>query len=452
MESKPSTTVAKRKSPSDGALMAPPPLPPKRIKRPPIVLDEDVYTEALSRIIARDFFPGLLETRAQQEYLDALDAQDDEWIREAGHNLRVAMSPGRGRGTVSQTPASVATTVTPGATPTRQRGGETPAPTEFQTNLSTTTNPPVDLSLSLQAFQAKYTSEDNASFNGVLDAQNLARAKRYAHLRDHSNILPSKRRIAQQRVNEQRLLTSSSDADAPRPSQDLSLRKASYASFPVRQGAKNSLMFSPDGIERDTIASAAESSSLAPPRRTNFAATRLPAEDSAPPPESPSLSAVDAAIAGHPRLAGSELGDAASTIDGSATPRVNGWAFVDEEPTTNELAAQSRQHGAALTEEEVKHFLPKAETDGRAGFRMTGPSSREDLHRRLVDKQGKRDREAARLVRKEEGKGEGGMTPAARSLAGRIGTPAREGGVFGSPAGTKAKGKAWTPLRTPVRR
>jgi len=39
-------------------------------------------------------------------------------------------------------------------------------------------HPPIDLNMSLQAFQAKYTSEDNASFNDVLDSQNFAKAKK----------------------------------------------------------------------------------------------------------------------------------------------------------------------------------------------------------------------------------------------------------------------------------
>ena len=72
----------------------PPPPPPKRIKRPAKVLDEDVYTDALSHIIARDFFPGLLETESKQEYLDALASGNTQWINSAGRNLKDAMTPG----------------------------------------------------------------------------------------------------------------------------------------------------------------------------------------------------------------------------------------------------------------------------------------------------------------------------------------------------------------------
>ena len=37
----------------------------------PVVLDEDTYTEALSSIIERDFFPHLSKLKAQQNYLQA---------------------------------------------------------------------------------------------------------------------------------------------------------------------------------------------------------------------------------------------------------------------------------------------------------------------------------------------------------------------------------------------
>ncbi|OAT13316.1 hypothetical protein BDBG_17784 [Blastomyces gilchristii SLH14081] len=83
----PTSTLTKRPSSASDALTMPPPPLPKRIKRPATVLDEDEYTDALSHIIARDFFPGLLETQTQREYLDALESRDREWIRRAGRNF-----------------------------------------------------------------------------------------------------------------------------------------------------------------------------------------------------------------------------------------------------------------------------------------------------------------------------------------------------------------------------
>ena len=49
-------------------------------------------------------------------------------------------------------------------------------------------------------------------------------------------------------------------------------------------------------------------------------------------PHSDSMSAVDAAIAGRPKPTASDPG-----YSGAETPRVNGYAFVDAEPTPEEL-------------------------------------------------------------------------------------------------------------------
>src|SRR5438552_2121510 len=164
--------------PTDTELMPPPPT--KRIKRPPKVLDEDTYTEALSEIIARDFFPGLLEARTQQEYLDALESQDSEWIASAGRKLTEVMTPGmrrRGRRGVSMMPLGELDTP-------RGYVVDTPVSTvSDESSVSTSRKvdrPKVETNLSLDSFQSKYTSEDNESFNQLLDKQNEKRAQRYS--------------------------------------------------------------------------------------------------------------------------------------------------------------------------------------------------------------------------------------------------------------------------------
>src|ERR1700733_6986121 len=48
---------------------------PERSLNRQVILDEDEYTEALSHIVARDFFPSLVHLDATNEYLDALHTQ-----------------------------------------------------------------------------------------------------------------------------------------------------------------------------------------------------------------------------------------------------------------------------------------------------------------------------------------------------------------------------------------
>lgn len=438
----------------DVALMPPPPAP-KRQKRPAKVLDEDVYSDAVNHIIARDFFPGLLESEAQSDFLSAIDSHDKDWIRESGRKLTQVMTPGpndRYRRGTSFTPRR---TTNAGETP---RGwiGQTPGRTPATPSVSGEEQaaPEVDVNMSLDSFAARYTGEDNESFNALLDKQNEKRAAKHAFYH-HGNNIPSGRLLAwrekeQNQLEEKgsnaqstALIKSSSDSAENRlsvatqssgPSQDLDRRPASVDSFPNQTGTgpRNTFMFGPNSIEDThlTHAQRAQERSLAPPKATNYAGTRFTAESAAQReavPPSPSMSAIDAAIAGRPRPTASEPG-----YSGAETPRVNGYAFVDAEPTPSELGepvsdaeADAAERDAALA------LLPKADKSGPNPFSIKTQSKREDLRDRLVEK--------ADQARRKSGKGQ--VEELARlgitSTPGRMATPR-----FASAEGLKKKGGA----------
>lgn len=440
-----------------------------------------------------------MESEAQSDYLSALDSRNDDRIREAGRRLTEVMTPGPeevrrrrrlGRGTGfstsrTGTAGSVASTATrdgrgvgstPGWTP---RGGINQADFEPEGEQSNK----VDVDMSLGAFQAKYTSEDNESFNALLDQQNVKRAAKYEFFH-RGNKIPTARQIAY-RAKQQQLLEASSGgvgtstaltttskdshettavaALEPRPSQDLDARPASVDSFPVRQGPRNHFMFGPDGVEDslETAAQRAEAASTAPPKRVEYAATRFlssdpKGEDAVP--SSPSMSAVDAAIAGRPRPTESEAG-----YSGAETPRVNGYAFVDAEPTPSEMGMPVTDEEADAAERAAAMALmPKVEQGGLNPFMLHEQSKREDLHLRLVEKADKarRKNEAGGGSRMAQLRGQVGktptprfstaptpsararaMTPAAQKLAQSIGTPRKGDGIFGK-AGTSRIGDA----------
>ncbi|KAK5155674.1 hypothetical protein LTS14_005935 [Recurvomyces mirabilis] len=480
------TVVAKCKM--DVALMPPPPLP-KRQKRPAKVLDEDVYSDALSHIIARDYFPGLLESEAQQEYLTALDSNNNDWIRDAGRKLTQVMTPGPGgrrRGTSFTPRRSTAVGDTPrgyvGSTPVR-----TPMTERGEDHFAAEQEPEVDVNMSLGAFQAKYTSEDNESFNALLDKQNVKRAVKYEFFH-RGNKIPTTRQIAY-RAREQKLLDNGTSSNSlittnaageerqaishARPSQDLDTRPASVDSFPNRQGPRNHFMFGPDGVEDYTVTAAEDrqAKSLAPPKNVTHTATRLPSE--ADPanisriPASPSLSAIDAAISRRPKPTDSEPG-----YSGAETPRVNGYAFVDAEPSPSELGVPvSDEEADAAEREEVMKLLPRADGEGgRNPFSLSEKSAREELHLRLVEKADTARRKGGvagggsggRLGQLRElgitpgrtptprfasapktpGRGLGALTPAARMLAASLGKTPRKGGedVGGGGKGSREMG------------
>ena len=450
--------------------MPPPPPPSKRQKRPAIVLDEEEYSQAVSDIIARDFFPGLHETQAQAEYMEALDSNNPEWIRTAGRNLTQAMTPGprsrsRTARNTSFAPGMRSTTGTPSSI-----RGTTQAGTPLQSEDSGS-RVRADINMSLGAFQAKYTSEDNESFNALLDKQNERRAEKYAFFHA-GNKIPTSRQIAY-REQQQKLLgegdsrsqalisrsenTGRSTATVARPSQDLDARPASLDGFPNSQGSRNHFMFGPDGVGDLTLLHdrTEGNSETAPPKSVSYTNTRFPTPGAAsepPVPASPSISAIDAAIAGRPNPTASEPG-----YTGAETPRVNGYAFVDAEPTQSELGIPVTDEAADAAEREAAlQLMPKVDKSGPNPFTIAESSERENVHRRLVEKADAGRRRGDRLdqlrnlgitpgrtptpkfasgpsIRKGAS-----MTPAALRLARSISTPRQESNTFGQK-------QDWTP-------
>lgn len=132
------------------------------------VLEEDEYTAALSKIIARDFFPSLVHLDATNEYLDALQTKDPQLITASVRRLEEINTP-------RQTPF-----------------GGSPYDTPRDSRPSKRAR--YDTDLSLDAFQAKYTSEDNSSFTQILDEENRQRRQKHGWAWD------AQTRVEQQRV------------------------------------------------------------------------------------------------------------------------------------------------------------------------------------------------------------------------------------------------------------
>lgn len=450
---------------SADALMPPPPAP-KRIKRPSVVLDEDTYVSAISHIIRRDFFPGLAEADAQREYLNALESKDKSWIRESGKKLAHVMTPvprDRRRAadrTRLDRPSANATEKTPTVW-----GTDTPITVanleaddkEVSEGLGELDK--VDLDMSLNAFQAKYTSEDQESFSAIIDKQNLKRFEKNPWIHD-GNRYASKQRIAQQKIIEAR--SSSSQALTVRPSQNLDDRPAAPTMH--KHTAFNTLMFAPDSVESwaPTNQKRAEAASLAPPKQTRYVNTRLPTETELPPrPTSPTLSTIRDAVSGKPRLDASEGG-----YTGSETPRVNGYAFVDAQPP-------SPGSDDDAPEDLLERFGVSSK-GSTTQFNMIEASKREKMHHKMVDAIGAKraagtgnrigpvsnglgifasetprflsaPTPATRLAGQIPGrKAKGDLTPAAQRLLERMDKTPRGNGAGGF-SGNSGKRQDWTP-------
>ena len=450
-----------KRAADDVALMPPPPI--KKIKRPPKVLDEDDYTDALSDIIARDYFPGLRESQAQQEYLAALDSNNDAWIAEAAQKLREASNPARksqakpeARDGRCDTPSATPSPARAADTPIGQDGSETPAST-------TSTEPPAGSDeperldtnpLSQTNFQTTYTSEDNASFNDVLDKQNLTRRKKHAYLWTPDQRLPSKRLLLH-RAKEQQLLTENAHDSTIAKNEGRELVPLTHGATDARpakpdawksQSPTNNFMFNVPSVDEEGLPTQwqeKERNSKAGPRQVIHENTRFPPLqyiDDDPPrrvPQSPSLN-TDII---NRREAASE-----TEYPGGDTPRVNGYAFVDEDEP--EQIPQQQETGPSyrdLLAGQVGDATPNP-------FKLSVGQKREELHYRMVEETNRKKRVKELETRKEPSAGEargkeaGNMTPAAWKLMDRLGkTPVRQ------PVERMGSGEMWTPVRTPRR-
>lgn len=132
-------------------------------------LQEDTYTSALSDIIARDFFPSLAHLDATNGYLSALESKDPEQISKSVRRLEGLATPTPGRYHNQQTPSH-----TPYAT------GPSDTPMSTRSAIESLGGKSITEGVSLDQFQARYTSEDNASFATIIQDENNQRKEKWA--------------------------------------------------------------------------------------------------------------------------------------------------------------------------------------------------------------------------------------------------------------------------------
>lgn len=146
------------------------------------VLDESTYTNSLEKIIVRDFYPDLPRLEAQEEYFDAFERNDTEKLRMI--HKKYGPKDRTKTPNIYATPATFETPVeepkqTPRLPPEKTNAPPGPSTSTGQSEEDQPTSNPEPHSdkkdkedaatrVSLDQFLARHTSEDNASFESIL--------------------------------------------------------------------------------------------------------------------------------------------------------------------------------------------------------------------------------------------------------------------------------------------
>lgn len=203
------------------------------------VLDEETYLSEMGKIIERDFFPDLEKLRAQNEYLDALDRNDMQKVRE----LHAKYSSGRllSHDSMYASPATF-------ETPIDSRPSEDStidkvalhADTDISNETAETSESPNQIEpeqrgkigLGLDSYLGSHTSEDNQSFREIIKESEIQHKHKHSWLYETETTQNSGIKLVVPSIEEQA-------HGATRP---LNLDTWNYRS-------KNYIMYVPDGVE-----------------------------------------------------------------------------------------------------------------------------------------------------------------------------------------------------------
>jgi len=192
------------------------------------VLEEDQYVEVVDKIIERDFFPHLTKLQLQTEYLDALSSNDVEKLRQIELKLDRSIST---RKFNDNTPSTFETPIF--GRPETPGGLEYPR--QNKAVLADLAEKPAP-DISLDRFLAKNTSEDNASFEKIMEESKIRLREKYAWLFE-----AEKNQESKQNMN---LALPSCEEQVK-----LGLNDKPYNLDSWTYKSRNMLMYVPDGVD-----------------------------------------------------------------------------------------------------------------------------------------------------------------------------------------------------------
>ncbi|GFY42667.1 splicing factor ESS-2 homolog [Trichonephila inaurata madagascariensis] len=326
------------------------------------ILSEEEYTEQLEKIITRDFFPDLPKLKAQNAYLDAMAKGDVARLQEIQMAYKLTDSTRSKMYSERSTGGSPATFDTP-----EIKRVDSPSRTESDVNNSV---PVVSEKnhLNLDQFLGETTSEDNASFQSVMEKSDARHQQKYPWLYKNEE-------EEQKKVTDMLALPTEPEFKKPEP-----------VTWAYKN--RNALMYVPDGAPLTVEERLAQGH-----REIHHSGTRF--ENGAPFAADAHKEAIVEAAAHHAKLKEGRVGIDGKEIQPQESPQVNGYGFVG-----TPLPQPGAGDTPILTWGEIEGTpfrldggdTPLPQTPSGQQFKMPQPSARERIAHSLADKVAKKHR------------------------------------------------------------
>lgn len=353
--------------------------PPARKRRPKKVLTEETYLNRIADIVERDFFPDLEKLHAQNDFLDAMELNDIPKLREIYAKYSNS-TPYIG----DTCEASPATFETPEHVTSLAEAGAADPECSVRSQSSTCSRKSrfAEKCQSLNEFLASHTSEDNQSFEDIIEHTKKQHRIKYPWLYQGEQDAPENCSKFLELPSMQEQMENAKDKN-----RDRRIQMWSFVN-------KNFAMYTPDGVpltKEEQIQMARNRMSI------NHASTRLQVNpfDEQASKETVQDLAKTAAISS---LSG-KIGVDGKEITLNSTPRVNGFSYVKTPSPAPGVDASPLMTWGQIEGTPFKldgSDTPILPGPLQGGFKMPEPPKRERLALALADKVSERYRDRKR--------------------------------------------------------